>query len=287
MKKILLIILIICAATISFAQTTTIFNNTSGVSDGSISARLHSIEIYDVGVVATIELTAIKATRRIDYWCTNNCHITSDGVSLLKISGYYRDNKIHQCGYNHKWGWSNIAKGTKLYYKLYFKGVLPSGMTTISIVDEGTYEWNGYSNDLVHSYCFRDFTIINPRKHYTDIANEYQAKQKIDANNDDICGIYEQIGNSSNYKLACIKEGGNYKLIYLSSSTIYSWWQIGDVKAYLNPSASGIFKADWFMSNKSINKDCYIVFDGLSMVVNHLSGTDLGETKYLKMYPLR
>ena len=42
------------------------------------------------------------------------------------------------------------------------------------------------------------------------------------------------------------------------------------------------------MSDKSINKDCYIVFDGTTMTVTHLSGTaskKAEETKYLKMYP--
>ena len=111
------------------------------------------------------------------------------------------------------------------------------------------------------------------------------AKKNIDANNDGICGIYEQIAGSQNYKLACVKESGSYKLIYLSSTINLSWWKAGDIKANMTRSASGIFKAEWFMSNKSVNRDVYLTFDGVSMTLNMPTGTDPGGTKYLKMYP--
>ena len=145
--------------------------------------------------------------------------------------------------------------------------------------------WNGYNYDTVHGFCFRNYSINNPRRNYSNINSEYLAKQNIDTNNDGICGIYEQIAGKQNYKLACVKENGSYKLIYLSSSTGMSWWRAGDIKANLTRSASGIFKAEWFMANKSTNRDSYITFDGVSMTLNMPSGTDPGETKYLKMYP--
>ena len=75
--------------------------------------------------------------------------------------------------------------------------------------------------------------------------------------------------------------------MYLSSSTgiIENWWTPGDIKATLTRSASGIFKSNWYMSDKTVNKDTYITFDGISMTVNMPTGTDPGEKKYLKMYP--
>lgn len=268
---------------VSFAQTTYI--NGGSIGDGKESARLYSIEIVNGGIIATIELTALKATRRLNCWCSTNCHISSNNIRFATIRGYYIDGEIKPCGVNEKWGWSNVPAGGKYYYKLYFEGSIPPGLTNISLVDEGTYEWNGYSNNLVHSYGFRNITINNPRKDYTQYTSEYSIKQHIDANNDGICGIYEQIGGRSNYKLACVKHNGEYALVYMSCTNGFSWWKFGDIKAYLHQSASGIFKADWLMSDKSINKDTYIAFDGLSMVSNRPTGADPGERKYLKMYP--
>ena len=46
-----------------------------------------------------------------------------------------------------------------------------------------------------------------------------------------------------------------------------SWWQVGDVKAVLRPSATmGFFKADWYMANKAKESDAYVVFEGGSMI---------------------
>jgi hypothetical protein len=82
--------------------------------------------------------------------------------------------------------------------------------------------------------------------------SETSIRQKVDEQNDGIVGIYEPYDNSG-YKLGCIKEGQNYKLVYLSSGSLKSWWKIGDVKAILRPSStSGIFKADWYMGKQVI-----------------------------------
>ena len=59
-------------------------------------------------------------------------------------------------------------------------------------------------------------------------------------------------------------------------------WTMGDVKAELRPSATtGLFKATWYMADKSKNDDTYIVFDGTTMKT-HVANE---ETTYLKMYP--
>lgn len=45
-----------------------------------------------------------------------------------------------------------------------------------------------------------------------------------------------------------------------------SWWQIGDIKAMLRPSSTkGLFKADWYMADKKIESNSYVIFDGASM----------------------
>ena len=276
MRRTVLAILVSFIYTLCMGQTTII--NGSWTSGTTECGRLKSIEIQDNGVVVTIEVKALKALKRLQIFSTYNTYITSGNYQLLQLSGLVVGNEIKSCGSGTNWGWDKVAIGETRSYQLFFKGALPPGVTTISIIDNGDY--NG-----AHGYCFRNYNINNPRKNYSSVNSEYLAKKNIDSNNDGICGIYEQIAGEQNYKLACIKENGQHKLIYLSSSTSIPWWQPGDIKANLRASASGIFKADWFMANKSVNKDAYLVFDGLSMTLNMPTGTDPGETKYLKMYP--
>lgn len=262
----------------------TYFNSTPYV-DGKYSVRPYSFEIKGNYMIATIEVEAIKKCKRINYWTSISTYIVADGIKLATIKGYYINGRIERCGYKNQWGWSDVAQGEKRYYQLYFEGTIPPGLNTISIIDDTEMVVEYQSIRYLGSYSFKNLSINNPRKNYSNINTEYLAKKNIDTNNDGICGIYEQIAGEQNYKLACIKENGQHKLIYLSSSTSIPWWQPGDIKANLRASASGIFKADWFMANKSVNKEAYLVFDGLSMTLNMPTGTDPGETKYLKMYP--
>lgn len=283
MKKIILFLALLCFFFVGFAQTT--YFNSSPIISGKESTRLYSLEINDSYTIVTIEIEAIKHNNRINYWCTPNTFIMTGETKLCQVVGYIVNDKVEQCGYNHQWGWSDVSKGAKRYYKLLFDGAIPPGITTVSIVDKGTQEWNGYNYNVVHGYCFRNYTINNPRKNYTSITSEYSAKQNIDSNNDGICGIYEPVG-SVGANLACIKINGEYKLIYLSSPSTYtyrSFWQIGDIKANLRQTASGIMKADWYNALKSLSGETYVAFDGVSMevVINNK------QSSYLKTYPVQ
>jgi hypothetical protein len=113
--------------------------------------------------------------------------------------------------------------------------------------------------------------------------NEVQIKQRIDSQNDGIVGIYEGFSDNKNkYKLACIKDGDEYKLIYMGSHEQLNQWHFGDVKAILRTSAThGFFKVNWYMANKTINTDVYAMFEGGSMKIV----IDDEEDGYLKMYP--
>ena len=108
-------------------------------------------------------------------------------------------------------------------------------------------------------------------------------KQKINQTNDGVVGIYESTASEDNrYTLACILDNGIYKLVYMNSREHLPQWKISDVKAVLQPSAtSGLFRADWYMADKTINKDCYVTFEGATMSVV-LSGD---KSVYIKMYP--
>lgn len=82
--------------------------------------------------------------------------------------------------------------------------------------------------------------------------------------------------------MACIKDGNEYKLIYLGGSEILKQWRLGDVKAVLRTSATpGFFKVNWYMADKTINTDAYAMFEGGSMKIV----IDGDENGYLKMYP--
>lgn len=154
-----------------------------------------------------------------------------------------------------------------------FAGKIPPGVTNFTLKDKGTYSG-------AHGYGFSNYQLNNPRTGGTSWS-EYTVKQNADNNNDGICGIYEG-ADEQGYKLGCIKQNGEYRLIYLGSKERMSWWQVGDTKAVLRSSAtSGFFKADWYMADKTSNPDCYIIFDGGSMKTI----IDKDETFFLKMYP--
>lgn len=163
-------------------------------------------------------------------------------------------------------------KGRDFYYfELHFDR-LPYGCENVYIRElaDGGFEWVGIQ-------------IKNPYPSVPNIGlNEIEIKQKIDNQNDGIVGIYEGFSDNK-YKLACIKDGTEYKLIYIGSEETLRQWRIGDVKAVLRTSATpGFFKANWYMADKTVNTDVYAVFEGGSMKIV----IDGDEDGYLKMYPI-
>ena len=274
MRRTVLAILVSLICTLCMGQTTII--NGSWTSGTTQCGRLKSVEIQDNGVVVTIEVKALKALKRLQIFSTYNTYITSGEYPLLQLSGLVVGNEIKSCGSGTNWGWDKVAIGETRSYQLFFKGTLPTGVTTISIIDKGDY--NG-----AHGYCFRNYNIINPRKNFLNYQSEYAVKQHIDQNNDGICGIYEPIDDSG-AKLACVKNGNEHYLIYLSSPSNYpgrNFWQIGDIKAKLRNTAAGLMKAEWYNSAKG-SSTMYVAFDGVSMVA---TDTKSEEIKYLKTYP--
>ena len=163
------------------------------------------------------------------------------------------------------------GKGRDFYYfELHFDR-LPHGCENVYIreLEDGGFEWVGIQ-------------INNPYPSVPNIGlNEVQIKQKIDSQNDGIVGIYEGFSDNK-YKLACIKDGDEYKLIYMGSQETLNQWRFGDVKAILRASATpGFFKVNWHMADKTVNTDVYAIFEGGSMKIV----IDGDEDGYLKMYP--
>lgn len=99
----------------------------------------------------------------------------------------------------------------------------------------------------------------------------------------DIEGIYEKVGTYLGYELAVVKEDNEYKIVYLSGANGTSWNE-GDLKAKLNKTAQfGIFKAEWYMLNKSFNNDIIVTFENATMSLIPETGRD--KDIYLKTYP--
>lgn len=104
-----------------------------------------------------------------------------------------------------------------------------------------------------------------------------------DLKNLSIEGIYESTSNSPKYKLALKKINGILHLIYLSGAEYVDDWQEGEIKAILEPTATGnLYKAYWIMASKKMNENFYISFEnGLMNVLDNKKNKDV----YLKMFP--
>lgn len=261
------------------AQFTTYFYGRDKIQSQNQTAALYSVTIYPAQTWVTVELIPTTTTlSRLNYWTSRNTYIVMGGGEIeLPILGFLRTENgeefIDERPFDGNWGWNDPIMGQKYHYTMIFDGTIPPGVTNFTLKDKGV---NGY-----HGYGFGNYQLNNPRIGGTSWT-EWRVKQNAIKNNDGICGIYEG-SDETGYKLGCVKENGTYRLIYLGSKKWMSWWQVGDIKATLRPSATlGLFKANWYMADKSLNSDYYVVFDGMSMQV--FGGGD-DKVFYLKMYP--
>lgn len=267
------------ASNIGLCQYTFVNGSYTEESDGQ-KGRLHSVRIdrAEGRTYVTIEIMTTKKKKRLNILTGNNCHIKSgEWVSNSCYGEIHSDGSVHSIacgGYNSQnWGWDNVPSGDTRKYTLVFDAI-PPGLTSFSLVDKG----NSYNS--CHGYGFSGYTINNPRIGSTSWT-ETAIKKFADENNDGICGIYEA-SDENGYRIGCIKSGNEYQLIYLGGKRRMSWWYTGDAKAGLRASATaGVFKADWYMADKTINSDCYVFFDGATMTT--IIGSE--KTVYLKMYP--
>lgn len=193
---------------------------------------------------------------------------TSDGQNYYKYPIKGLSDGTHLMELDQKY---SVPGRKHIYHMELIFDKIPSGCTSIDVSEncDGGWEWNGIK--------INNPMISGPHKNLS----ESEIKTIISNSNDGICGIYEGIGRQE-YKLACIKENEEYSLIFLGVNENNGRWSVGDVKAELRPSASaGLFKAIWYMADKSKNENAYLVFDGSSMkayVANE-------ELSFLKMYP--
>lgn len=277
-KRLFIISVLLFASKFGLCQFTYV-NGSYTDENGGHKGRLYSVKIDREKKLTyvTIEVMATRKIWRLNIFYGDNCYIQSGEWRSNECYGELEnDGSLRNLGCawlsltNQNYGWSNVNKGETLRYTLVFDAI-PPGLTSFALVDNGP---------SCHGYSFSGYTINNPRIGSTSWT-ESSIKNYADANNDGICGIYEA-SDETGYRIGCTKSGDEYQLIYLGSKKRMSWWYIGDTKARLRASAStGIFKADWYMGNKTLNSDCYVFFDGSSMTTI----IDNDKTFYLKMYP--
>lgn len=244
--------------------------------DGIFKIRIRSIVVGDAyansyysGMNTYWEIKVLKKARKIRIECSKNVYISSNNGFRLVNDAYYNLSD-YACL---SWEFTSCNPGDIHYINIPFIGAVPPGLEE--------FEIRG-GNGLFS----RDFELgsddVIKRISYISLS-ESQIKQNINNNNDGICGIYESLEGSSKEKIACVKLNGEYQLIAFGSSNLYKWWKFGDIRAWITQTPSGIFRAKWRMSDKSVNEDCYITFDGYSMTATFPSYKT--EKKYLKLYP--
>lgn len=148
----------------------------------------------------------------MNYWTSKNTYIIVGNSMELPIVGFKRtvngESQIDTAPFSGNWGWNNVKTGQKYYYTMIFAGKIPPGVTNFTLKDKGTYSG-------AHGFGWSNYILNNPRTGATSWS-EFSIKQNTDSNNDGICGIYEGSDNTG-YKLGCVKQNGEYRLIYLGS----------------------------------------------------------------------
>ena len=213
---------------------------------------------------------------------SKNIYITDDEGLRLPLKGILVNDKIMSAEQYVKENWGfNASKNPKCYVTLVFEGIINPKISPsfIKVKDPSPNSNAEYPYNLK----WKDWDQTELSKMYgfntkTDnIWFEYDIKNFVEKNNDGICGIYE----GKTYKLGCIIENGEYKLINMKDVSA-GFWIPSELKAILRPSATqGVFLANWLMNNRSLKTDVYVVFNGLTMEVLINGEKDI----YLKMYP--
>jgi S1-C subfamily serine protease len=198
--------------------------------------------------------------------------------------------------------------------------IISGPITGVYFVDYNGQQ--GYLNELYFSTPSNSPSYSTPQKW-----DEYNLKEHWKTNGmEKIEGIYESTGSYTDvevpcrngygqticymtwrsydpkYKVALVKQAGNYNLLYLSGSPKGSekvggcncdgnsyiapennQWSIGDIKARLYKTATpDFYKCDWYMGDKSLNSDYYVTFENYAYF-SLLKSDD--KTMYLKLYP--
>lgn len=199
--------------------------------------------------------------RRMDFGDISNCN-------LIFKSGTYFTNRIVNI---------NFANKETVFIKIHLED-MSWDVYEQSPKDAPKIVYEDYMNNAIEKR-----KAIHPTTDWNEVKlKKYLENEKYEP----IEGIYEnsfKTETSLKYKVGVKKIDNQFCLIYLSGG-LEEIWHEGDLKARLEPTATEYFyKANWFMADKSQNKELYISFEkGLMNIV-------LGDGKkhiYIKLYPI-
>lgn len=268
MKFIFTIFLSLVTFVSGFAQTTILNGGWVVRNNGKSRIRVKSVEIKKSLIAITYEEEALKALRELVIYPFNYAQVAVGGINTWSEQCFYVNGNVYDSYYGFKY--NNVSAGSVVSYQILLKRAIPSGVTDFEF------------SSIRKEYNFK-CKLNNPRKDYLQYYSESDVKKQIDQNNDKLLGIYEPLDDSE-ATLACVKQNDTYYLIHLSSMSQFQfkqYWQIGDIKAALKNTASGLIKAKWTTSDKASIQSMYLAFDGVTMVAMDNNK----EYTYLKTYP--
>lgn len=151
---------------------------------------------------------------------------------------------------------------------------IPKEVEKINLIESGAWKWYGINITPRNDIEVKRLAIT-----------EEEIDKLITNSKDTNAGIYEQLSSTNSspaiYKLAFIQTDEGTFLVYVGSTNTVGTWKCGEVKAVLRPTASKtLYKADWFMANKTINS-AVIIFEGATMKI-HIDNSD-SDNVYVRM----
>jgi hypothetical protein len=226
-----------------------------------VAKYLQSMDFVDVGFSSKMNgqrvASECEKTRVLVTYDVNGSYVKNFAVTFYSCDGEWWQFKSSSSMINNGYG-TMMDKTVNKFRKMY-----------------------GYKKPTFNESYRRKLT--SERTNWT----ETKLKLHFETNGADIIeGIYERTSEAdlmARYKVAIIKEDGEYKMIYLDGALNYKDWIEGEVKADLTKTAtSSLFKLKWRMGNKSINEDPYATFEtGLMNVV----WPDREKGLYIKLFP--
>lgn len=273
----MVVIILSCMTTYSVLAQETVYGVELAEPFGDVDISVNALRMDENLTQLTLAVRPHKPLPKYVIYHSPNTYIVGEDGTKLPILGIENEDGIESTGlFRGELFYPNFDK-TNFFsrYSLVFCGRLPEGVTKWSLIDQG--DGRGHKG-----YCAYNMYANNPKTN-TPKWTESRCKANINANNDGICGIYEEITDTRQQQFAVIKDGGSYKMVYVGAKfSPYSWWLEGDKKADLRGTATiGIYKADWIGANKLITPNCYVKFDGLSMEATVNKKT----LSYIKTYP--
>lgn len=233
--------------------------------------KIESVEITNKNTIITVIYTETHSNLLGPYVFFPSLTILypgkDNGVAIESLGEYQLDVKY------------STEKGKSYRFKLFFEKLSP-GIENISV---RSFTTDQYGQKKLGDY-WKGIQINNPLNIIKSNWNESKLKEYLlKEMRDPREGIYERVTNEDQrYKLGLVKDGENFKVIFLSSDQS-NVLREGDLKAELFVTANdNLFKARWVMSDGSSEENVYITFKEFFMEVVF---SDSSQDSYLKLFP--